>query len=125
MKPKKTLLLLITLLSTGLVWAQPISQTVRGTVVDKISQTPIPGAVIQLLNSTPPLATTTDENGKFKLANVPIGKQGLKVSFLGYKENTLQNLTVNSGKELVLTVSLEEDITQMTEVVVSTRRLGQ
>jgi hypothetical protein len=122
MKSKKTLLLFISLLfSSAQIEAQPISQTVRGTVVDKISQTPIPGAVIQLLNAAPPVATTTDEHGKFKLGNVPVGKQGLKISYLGYKENTMQNLTVNSGKELVLTVSLEEDITQMTEVVVSTK----
>ena len=117
----KLLLAILLLFSKTLLNAQPISQTVRGTVVDKVSQIPIPGAIVQLLNAAPPVATTTDEQGKFKLANVPVGKQGLKVSYLGYKENTLQNLTVNSGKELVLSVSLEEDMTQMAEVVISTK----
>lgn len=101
--------------------AQQLTQTVRGTVIDKISQTPLPGAVVSVLNATPAIATSSDGNGGFKLTNVPVGKQGLKISFLGYKEIVMQNLTVNTGKELVLTVSMEEDIQTMNEVVVEAK----
>jgi hypothetical protein len=101
--------------------AQTIYQTVRGTVLDKISQSPIPGAIVILINSSPTLATTSDENGNFTLNNVPVGKQSITISFLGYKPTNLQNLSVNSGKELVLVINLEEDTKQMDEVVVTAK----
>ncbi len=114
---------LIVLLFFGITYskAQTIYQTVRGTVLDKISQSPIPGAVIILINSNPTIAATSDENGNFALNNVPVGKQSITVSFLGYKPTSLQNLNVNSGKELVLNINLEEDAKQIDEVVVTTK----
>jgi hypothetical protein len=114
---KNILRLLITLIIMGnKIQAQTIYQTLRGTVVDKISQIPIPGAVVLLINSNPLNVFTTDANGKFVLNNVPVGKQNLKITYLGYKEIIMQHLTVNAGKELVLTVNMEEDATEMAEV---------
>lgn len=101
--------------------AQTPTQTVRGTVVDKVSQSPLPGVVVVLVNSEPIKGVATDENGKFKLTEVPVGKQTLKISFIGYKESLMQNLSVNSGKELVLNVNLEEDTKQIEEVVVTAK----
>ncbi|MGZ4034265.1 MAG: carboxypeptidase-like regulatory domain-containing protein, partial [Bacteroidia bacterium] len=99
--------------------AQIPTQTIRGIVVDKISQSPLPGAIIQITKSDPAVATTSDANGKFELKNIPTGKQTLKISFLGYKELLLQDLSVNSGKELVLNINLEEDTKTMKEIVVT------
>jgi len=98
-----------------------ISQTVRGTVVDKISQTPIPGTIVQVLYSNPLIVSTTNENGEFRLNNVPVGKQSLKITYLGYKEIMMQNLSVNAGKELVLNVGMEEDATKMEEVEITAK----
>lgn len=112
------LLILVSLLIHTSFKAQTLYQTVRGTVVDKISQTPVPGAVIQLLNTTTANVVTSDADGKFKMINVPVGKQSIKISYLGYKESVMENLSVNAGKELVLNVNLEEDIKTMNEVEV-------
>ncbi len=104
-----------------LLRAQAPTQTVRGTVVDKISQAPLPGAIVVIVNSEPLMGVSTNEEGKFSFSKVPVGKQTLKISFIGYKESVMQNLSVNAGKELVLNVSLEEDIKAMDEVVVSAK----
>lgn len=101
--------------------AQQITQTIRGTVIDKVSQSPLPGAVITLLNTTPVKGTTTDINGKFALTNIPIGRQSIKVTYMGYKESVIPNITVNAGKEVVLSVQLEENITQTKEVVITAK----
>lgn len=114
-------LLLLLCLTVSKTKGQTLYQTVRGTVVDKISQTPVPGAVVQLSGAEPANVTSTDANGKFKLSNVPVGKQSLKITYLGYKESTMDNLSVNAGKELVLNVNMEEDITQMNEVEVTAK----
>ncbi len=113
--------LCISFLLLGVVGYSQITQTIRGTVIDKISQTTLPGAVVFVVNSQPVIASTANENGEFKLQNVPVGKQSLKISFMGYKLITMQNLSVNAGKELVLTVQMEEDITQMNEVEVTAK----
>ncbi len=113
----KTKLIIALLVLSWASYAQ-ITQTVRGTVIDKISQTPLPGAVVSVLNSEPMIGSAANENGEFYLKNVPVGKQSLKVTYIGYKLITMQNLSINAGKELVLTIQMEEDITQMKEVEV-------
>ncbi|GHN03259.1 prevent-host-death protein [Cytophagales bacterium WSM2-2] len=98
--------------------AQTLTQTVRGTVTDKISKTPLPGATVIVQNSDPMIGVTTDADGNFKLSSVPVGNQTIKISFIGYKDAVLPNVVVNSGKETVLAVPMDEDIIMMQEVVV-------
>lgn len=98
--------------------AQTLTQTIRGTVVDKISQTTLPGASVVLVNSNPLIGTTTDQDGNFKLLQIPVGTHTLRISFIGYKEINIPNIVVNSGKEVVLTIPVEEDITQLSEIVI-------
>ena len=93
-------------------------QTVRGIITDKDSKETIPFANILIKNVTPLLGTISDENGKFILKNVPIGKQTLIVTFLGYETITLSNLNVTSGKEVVLNIGLIEDFEKLDEVIV-------
>lgn len=99
--------------------SQTLTQTIRGNVADKVSKSGLPGATVVVVNSDPMIGSTTDPDGNFKLAAVPIGTHTLKVSFVGYKEVVLPNVIVNSGKELVLTIPLEEEITMMEEVVIT------
>jgi hypothetical protein len=115
------LICVITLIFAYKVNAQTYTQTVRGNVVDKISQTPIPGAVVSVLNSTPVIASICDAKGVFRLENVPVGKQSFKINVIGYKEVMMRNMNVNAGKELVLTVNMEEDATQISEVEVTAK----
>ncbi|GAA4395772.1 carboxypeptidase-like regulatory domain-containing protein [Nibrella viscosa] len=98
--------------------AQSLTQTIRGTVVDQSLQMPIPGATIVLLNSTPLQGTTTGPDGHFRLSQVPVGRQSLKISYVGYKDRIISNIVVDAGKELVLSVDLEESVQQVAEVVV-------
>jgi hypothetical protein len=97
---------------------RPLTQTIRGTVIDQSLQTPIPGATVALVSVSPVRGTLTDVDGAFRLADVPVGRQTLKISFVGYKDALLTNVVLDAGKELVLTVGLEESIAQLAEVTV-------
>lgn len=101
-----------------LAQAQQFTQTVRGTVVDQSLQTPLPGATVVLLNSSPLKGSLAEADGSFRLSQVPVGRQSFKVSSLGYQDRVLTNIAVEAGKELVLNVSLEESVTQLGEVTV-------
>lgn len=98
--------------------AQTLTQTVRGKVIDQVTKSPMPGASITILNTDPLVGATANLEGDFKIGQVPIGTYTLRVSFVGYKDQILPNITVNSGKEVVLSILLEEDLSQMQEVVV-------
>jgi hypothetical protein len=113
----KFLLAAILLSSTANLFAQQFTQTVRGTVLDKISKIGLPGATVVILSSEPLLGATTDADGNFRIMQVPVGTQALKISFVGYKDVT-SNLVVNSGKEVVVQIHIEEDITQLEEIIV-------
>jgi len=95
------------------------TQTIRGVVLDKYSQTTLPGATVILLNSNPIIGTVTDTDGNFKLEHIPVGRHGIAVSYLGYNTTTLSGLNLSSGKEIVLTIELEEQLTKLSEVVIS------
>lgn len=112
---------LIFILLTQAFRAQNLTQTVRGVVLDKVSQMPLPGAVVQVFNTKPALAANADGEGKFTLKGVAVGKQSLQINYIGYKPVTLQNLSVNAGKELVITVNMEEEITEMNEVEITAK----
>ncbi len=108
--------LFFTLLS-WVVFSQNISQTIKGVVLDKQSQSPLPGVIVQVLNSNPLLGTSTDENGEFKFLNVPIGRLQLKFQVVSYKERII-TIVLNAGKESVSTAELEENVIQGEEVVI-------
>ncbi|MFC4874467.1 TonB-dependent receptor [Negadavirga shengliensis] len=118
MKPQIKLLALIFFLGVCQTSAQTLIQTVRGKVVDHISKFPLPGASIVFLDTEPLLGGVSDGNGDFRIPGVPIGTYAIRVSFVGYRDVILTQVQVNSGKETILSVSLEEDFSQMQEVLV-------
>lgn len=114
-------LLLFFLAFTSQFFSQNITQTIRGVVVDKQTQTPLPGVIVQLLNSEPPLGASTNENGEFKIQNVPVGRWQIKFQVISYKERYI-NIVLNSGKESVSTIELEERVIESEEVIITTRQ---
>lgn len=98
--------------------AQPLSQTIRGDIVDDVTHVSLPGATIAIIGTDPLLGTASNEDGSFRIDNVPVGTYRVIVSFIGYKDQVLSSVIVNSGKETVLHVALTEDVKQMNEVVV-------
>jgi len=102
-----------------------LTQTIRGTVVDKDSRQPLPGATVVITNREGHKGTSTDIDGNFRLKNVRVGRVDLEVSYVGYQSQFLRNLILKSGKELVLTIELEENVQNIDEVVVRAYRKDQ
>jgi len=117
MKNHLYLLLLLVSISTGYSQSE-VYQTIRGTVIDQQSKHPIIGATVQLMHENTLIGTATDLDGTFTLLKVPVGRNTLIVSYIGYAEAVLSNVLVNSGKETILTIPIKEQVTQLNEVVV-------
>ena len=121
-KMKQTYLLFFSLILSLHTYTQNNFQVVRGTVIDKQSQRPIQGVKIQVFESNPLKHTESDANGKFRLDKMKPGRYDIKFSKVGYKESMLSNVIVNSGKETILEVGIEESIVNMKEIKISTKK---
>lgn len=119
MKILKKIIVLVFIFAANGLHAQSLTQTLRGKVVDQVTQIPLPGATVMVLNTDPLVGATTDVEGEFKIQKLPVGTYTIRVSFIGYKDFILPNVIVNSGKEVVLNIPIEEDIVQMDEIVVT------
>ncbi|MFN6038555.1 MAG: carboxypeptidase-like regulatory domain-containing protein, partial [Bacteroidota bacterium] len=107
--------LFIFCLTFGSIFAQELTQTFRGVIIDKQTQNPLPGAVVVIPDVSKQI--TADENGKFNISGLPIGRNKVKIVFTGYNEKSF-TIDLTSGKQLVLTIELEESVNEMNEVTV-------
>ncbi len=116
---KRILFSLILLLTANGVFAQEFAQTIKGRIIDQQSKSPLIGVNIIVLDSKPILGSSTDAEGFFKIPNVALGRNILKISYMGYKEQVIPNVLVTSGKEVILNLEMEEQITNIQEVTVT------
>ena len=113
-----SLLLIIFIFNSKAEGELGYTQSIRGRIIDKDSEMALIGATIILLGTNPPIGTVSDNNGEFTLESVPIGRQGIKVSYIGYNSAVLKNILLEPGKQLVLNISLIEQVITTEEVVV-------
>ncbi|WP_046246357.1 TonB-dependent receptor [Hymenobacter terrenus] len=107
---------------TSAAHAQNLSQTIRGRIVDRESQQPLVGATVVVVDTDPLLVGSADVNGDFRIGQIPVGRHTLKISFVGFEEQTIPELLLGSGKELVLNIGLAESMTSLNEVTVTGER---
>jgi hypothetical protein len=96
-----------------------LTQIIRGTVKDQVTNAPIRGASVILKDVVPLTGTTTDDQGRFRIDPTPVGRTSLVVSSIGYNPTVISGVLLATGKELVLNVHLSESIVPMTEVVIT------
>ena len=113
------LTLLITLINVNIEYAQNPTQVIRGTVVDKQSQVTLPGANVVILGSDPPKGASTGSDGNFRITGVTPGRYDLQATYLGYKPVVITSVVITAGKEAVLEIGMEENISALKEVVIS------
>ncbi|MEO0312401.1 MAG: hypothetical protein RIQ89_2058 [Bacteroidota bacterium] len=113
------LVFIFSFLSLGI--AAQTTQTIRGSVVDKVNKQPLIGASVILIDSTLTNAVAADVDGNFRISNVPLGRRTIRINYLGYKEAAV-TVVVTSGKEIVLNLELEESVVQGREVNIVVER---
>ncbi len=113
---KKIVIYVFVLFSLGLS-AQ--TGTIRGVVSDRQSEVPLLGATVQLLSGNGETGVITDFDGRFVLEEVPLGRQSVRVSYIGFETITIPEVQVTSGKDVFLTITLTEAFSQLEEVVLT------
>ncbi|RME00444.1 MAG: TonB-dependent receptor, partial [Calditrichaeota bacterium] len=93
---------------------------IAGVVTDKSTGEPIPGANIIVVGTT--LGASSDAEGRYFILNVPPGTYALKVTFIGYKAVTKQNVQVSVDLTTEVNFALEQTVVEGEEVVVLAER---
>jgi hypothetical protein len=101
-------LVLILLMSFALSQSENITQTIRGNVTDRDTKSPLIGAKIIITSADPVKGAISDPSGNFKIENVLVGRINIQVSYIGYDPQTMNNVELTSGKELILNIKLQE-----------------
>ena len=96
------------------------TQTIRGTITDAASGKPIPFAAVSLAEN-PEKGAMSDDDGNFRINNVPIGRHTVKASFLGYEPAIIKEIMVSSAKEVFVEITMKESVRMLDEVVVRPR----
>ncbi|MDQ7064027.1 MAG: SusC/RagA family TonB-linked outer membrane protein [candidate division KSB1 bacterium] len=95
--------------------AQAQSVTIRGKVITADTGEPLPGANIVVLGTS--TGTATDVNGEFRLTLTDVSDATLVVSFIGYKTQQIKVDPSMVGE--VITITMEEDVLRLNEIVVT------
>jgi hypothetical protein len=103
-----------------------LTQVVRGIVTDKTSENPLAGVTVILSGHAPEIGAVTDEEGRYTLQAVPLGRQQFSFRSIGYQPATVPEVLVTSGKEVILDVALEQKLVELhnVEVLAHTAKKG-
>ncbi len=117
MKITRLFSIFIFLLFAATAFSQNPTQTIRGVVLDQQSETPLIGVNVEILDSS--LGGVTDLDGSFFIEKVPVGRQNLSLSYIGYESVSIPNVVVTAGKEVFLEIKMAESVIALAEVVIS------
>lgn len=89
------------MLPSFLLRAQSLTQTVGGKTTERDFRVLLAGVNVVVVGADVLLAGSTNDQGEFRIKNVPVRRSTLKISYVDYKEKALFNLLITSGKEMV------------------------
>lgn len=124
---RRYIFLLFSFIFMGLsLYAQELTQTVRGKVVDTETQYPLEVVTVVItLEDGNVIGDNTDERGRYQLVHVPVGRHTILYRRTGYQETQRDNIEVTSAKEVILNIEMQESAVDMEEVVIGASRTGQ
>jgi hypothetical protein len=101
------------------IYCQKSNQaSLSGKVIDIETKTPIYGVTVYTIIAGETEATTTDDQGDFSFNQLKPGRIDIKTKILGYEDATVNQVLINVGKQLNITISITEKATQMNEVII-------
>jgi len=103
----RIILPLLLILSLAPAIAQPDTPMgiIQGTVLDRETRAPLPGANLMLHNSTLGAVTTTE--GEFAITRVPVGAYTLECRFIGYEKQILTDIIVRPQRITMVNVMMK------------------
>lgn len=116
---KVIICILYLLFGSGILYAGTTGKIV-GKVVDKKTDTPLPLVNVFIVGENKGAATDVD--GNFFILNINPGTYDIKVSMIGYRENIIKGVVVQTDLTTQLEIQLEEASIEIGEIVVTAKQ---
>ena len=97
-----------------------VAQTLKGRVTDAISGEALIGAAVRVME-LPLTGVATDADGEFSITLAHSVRYTIETTYVGYETSVLKEVLVAGAKDVVLDITLRENSTELTEVVVKPR----
>lgn len=122
MKPLKRVvapILLLAITMAGPLWSGTTGK-IAGTVTDKATGEPLPGANVVVVGTT--LGAATDLNGHYTILEVPPGTYNVQISFIGYRKVMISDVRVYIDQTARVDIDMEEEAIELGEAVIIAER---
>ena len=112
-------MLLLAVASASPLWSGTTGK-IAGTVTDKVTGEPLPGANIVVGGTT--LGAASDLDGHYTILYVPPGTYSVQVSYIGYKKVLVNEVRVYIDQTARVDVTLDPQVIEVSETVVFAER---
>ena len=109
----------VTLFIPLVIFAQDLTQTIRGQVADVDTKQSLAGAVIIVLGTNPQQGTEANADGSFTIEKIKLGRYSVQVSLVGNNLEIIPEVLLTSGKEVIWNIALKEKIVRTEEIKVT------
>lgn len=122
--PRNKIVLLLILLLTFTIQSFTLAQSgsIKGTIYDQESNETLVGANIVLLKRN--LGAASDLDGNYVIRNIPVGKQTIVISYIGYESDSVE-VTIVADRALGEDFHLKPLVIEGETVTVTAQALGQ
>ncbi|MCC3153827.1 TonB-dependent receptor [Hymenobacter sp. BT770] len=112
------------LLFSRLGWSQGATTAAMSGVITDKNGAGLPGATVIAVHTptNTQYVTPTNAEGRFNIQNMRVGPYSVKVTFVGYKDVTRDDVNLTLGQNLRFDQKLTDANTELNEVTVSGRR---
>ncbi len=97
--------------------------TLKGKLVDKVSNEALPFATVVIEGTT--LGAISDASGSFVIPDLNPGTYNVKASIVGYKPLTIFDVIVNNAKATIINFEMDQSGTELKEAVVSAETISK
>lgn len=118
---KVGMLIVIGILISYVVSGQELRQQIRGKVTDAITGQPLIGANVIVEETDFSAGGVTDQEGRFLINQVVIGRYSVIVSFTGYRTVKIPEVLVQASRAPELNILLSPSINEMEGLVVNSQ----
>lgn len=101
-------------------YTQTYGQTIRGRITDKQTLQALSNVSVRIMPENS--ISYTDSLGRFYFYKIPVGRYSISYSLLGYAKGQIPDIELKSGKEVNLSLELEEAPQFLQEVLVVSER---
>jgi len=97
-------------------WANNVSTTIYGKIVDAKTKEPLPGANVFVEHTT--IGAAADEHGEYIIHKVPVGQLHVVASMMGYKREH-KVISLVPGEKLRVDFELQSSVIELGAIVVT------